>query len=152
MQGIGPSNLNAWLDGRGTNFDSDLKIFFASKLKTSVEVIDIYVQAIINEPSNQIALGGTSPKEYEYLGDSPTFVHHYIKEFVHPNNKGCTIFEEGPQIFECPGAETVASHKSLMFERKCCSACLIFICRHCCEEVEDKQFLCLGCFRDQKLR
>ena len=151
-KGVGPSNLNAWLDGRGTNFDSDLKIFFASKLKTSVEVIDIYVQAIINEPSNLIALEGTPPKEYEYLGDYPTSVHHYIKEFVHQNNKGCTISEEGPQMFECPGVESVISHKSLLFERECCSACGICICRHCCEEVKDKQLLCLGCFRDQKLQ
>ena len=55
-------------------------------------------------------------------------------------------------MFECPGVESVTSHKSLLFERECCSACGIFICRHCCEEVEDKQLLCLGCFREQKLQ
>ena len=86
-KGVGPVNLNSFLVGLEGNTTEgvthELKKWYSSKLKTTVQTIEAYQQAMIYEPTNDRAEMGI----YEYLDHSPRILYSYTKDFLDRTNK-----------------------------------------------------------------
>lgn len=112
--------------------------------KYSAEVINVLVEAVLYEPTNEEPAEKPSSYDYRtYMEDTPEKLVSYLGEF----KSSTTTIVDGPEVLKCKGpcSDGSACHKFLAAEdHHKCIACSEVVCDFCSEKKGSGQY-CLAC-------
>ena len=123
----------------------------SSKMAASADKIESCFQALMHEPINLTLINGIVIESYECLDTPPEEVHHYVKDFVHENDKACQIIDDNIDVFKCEVRNYVIPRACLDYEKVIYDSCKVDMCRHFSANVEKDKTCCVFCCKEKLL-
>ena len=126
FKNIGPSNLHDLLlksKEKKTKMNEALIELLNTKLRTTSDIVQIYIDAIMYEPYNEISIiQYSSVKRNEYLNNkNPASINQYLKACVSPFDKKCKISRKKDVVLQCKGHGYGSMHDNFFIEKVTCS-------------------------------
>ena len=71
----------------------------SKKLNKNSDTLELHVQAIMNEPTNELVLNQQlQVDKHEYLVDKHKVIRYYVEEFITPKKLNCKLMKKRVNI------------------------------------------------------